>query len=220
MTKCNYHALQDTYTMLEEQLSVMSEKIADLKLNLEVSELDVDLDNLEAQLLSIAEKIEGLNLKIDIENIDIDLDNLETQLITIAEKMDALRLNVVIDSVDRSILLHIENRLSDIDTRINELNINVVNEISYLATKIPEISTQLKIKNQIELLRELDDISDEIKQSQYEVLKDLLFTEEDVINSASESNSSHGTSDPSESPYHDDDGKDEPSNPIIDGGSG
>ena len=218
MTKCNYHALQDTYTMLEEQLSAMSEKIADLKLNLEVSELDIDLDNLEAQLLSIAEKIEGLNLKIDIENIDIDLDNLETQLIAISEKMDALSLNVVIDSIDRSILLNIETRLSDINSQIDNLGVNVVGEISYTSNKISELTNQLKIANQIALLKELDSVSTELKQSQYASLKDLLFTDEDIINSESEDNSSNGTSDPSVSP-HDDDGKDEPSNPIIDGGS-
>lgn len=199
MTRCNYHALQDTYTMMEEQLSVISEKIADLKLNLEVSELDIDLDNLELQLMAIAEKIEGLNLKIDIENLDIDLDNLETQLIDISEKMDSLSLNVVIDSIDRGILLNIETRLSDINSQIDNLNTNVVGEINFTAVKVSELTTQLKIKNQIALLKELDGIDAEVKQAQYEALKDLLFDADDVINQPS---------------------IDDMPNPIIDGGQG
>ena len=199
MTRCNYHALQDTYTMMEEQLSVISEKIADLKLNLEVSELDIDLDNLELQLMAIAEKIEGLNLKIDIENLDIDLDNLETQLIDISEKMDSLSLNVVIDSIDRGILLNIENRLSDINTQIDNADVNIVGEISHTAGFISNLTDQLKIANQIALLKELDGIDAEVKQAQYEALKDLLFDADDVINQPS---------------------IDDMPNPIIDGGQG
>lgn len=204
MTKCNYHALQDTYTMLEEQLSVMSEKIADLKLNLEVSELDIDLDNLEAQLLGIAEKIEGLDVKLNIDNIDIDLDNLESQLVSISEKMDELSLNVVIDSIDRNILLNVETCLSDINSQIDNFATDLIAEINIgnVKAELNEISTQLKIKNQISLLKELD-IDAEIKQNQYEALKDLLFDVDDVINaSLNDSND------------------DEPVNPIIDGGSG
>ena len=169
MTRCNYHALQDTYTMMEEQLSVISEKIADLKLNLEVSELDIDLDNLE------------------------------TQLIDISEKMDSLSLNVVIDSIDRGILLNIENRLSDINTQIDNAGVNTVGEISHTAGLISDLTDQLKIANQIALLKELDGIDAEVKQAQYEALKDLLFDADDVINQPS---------------------IDDMPNPIIDGGQG
>lgn len=218
MTKCNYHALQDTYTMMEEKLSVISEKIADLKLNLEVGELDIDLDNLEAQLVNIGEKLEGLDLHIDVGELDVDLDNLEAQLSAISTKMDELSLSVVVDSVDSNILLNIENRLSDINSQIDNLSVDVVGEISLTATKVSELTAQLKIQNQIALLKELDGVSDEVKQSQYEALKDLLFDADDIINSPSDdddSHSSHGTSDPSLSPYDNGD-----KNPIIDGGQG
>jgi hypothetical protein len=199
MTRCNYHTLQDTYKMLEEQLSVMTEKVADLKLNLEVSELDIDLDNLEAQLVSIAEKLGELDLHIDIGELDVDLDNLEAQLNAISTKMDELSLNVVIDSVDRSILLNIENRLTNIDTRLNEININVVGEINSTSNKISKLTEQLKIANQIALLKELDGVSAETKQNQYEAIKDLLFDADDAINQPS---------------------MDDIPNPIIDGGQG
>lgn len=151
MTKCNYYALQDTYTLMEEKLSALIEKIEELKLNADIENININLGNLETQLESVVEALNNLDFSIDVDSLDIDLDNLEQQLISIGEKIEAIDLSIDVDSIDVD-LDNLEQQLTNIADIIDAKDVSV--DIGNIDTNLDSIETELShIKLELETLR-------------------------------------------------------------------
>lgn len=187
MAKCNYHILQNTYEMLEQQLKDAVQKMEEMKLNVDIENINVNLGNLETQLQSIEEAISALQLIVDTESLDTDLQAIKSELQIIAAQDVVSELTAIIDALEpldvnlRSGTL--QETLSEIKNTVDALKINLDSNINFntIELQIESVSKQLEVSNKLNLLNTIDDsiLSQEKKQELLLSLKNELFGADD-----------------------------------------
>lgn len=185
MAKCNYHILQNTYEMLEQQLKDAVQKMEEMKLNVDIENINVNLGNLETQLQSIEEAISALQLIVDTESLDTDLQAIKGELQVIAAQDVVSELTALIDALeplDVNLTTNtLQETLSDIKDSIETLKTNLDSNINFnvIESRIDKISNQLEISNKLNLLSMAGDIdgvlSEEARQQYLSILKNELF---------------------------------------------
>lgn len=187
MAKCNYYMLQDTYEMLEQQLKDAVQKMEELKLNVDIENINVNLGNLETQLQSIEQRIGELELTVDIESLDNDLQEIKSELQVMAAQDIVAELAALIEALEpldvnlRSGIL--QETLLEIKNTVDALKTNLDSNINFntMELQIENISKQLEVSNKLNLLNAIDDsvLSQEKKQELLLSLKNELFGVDD-----------------------------------------